>query len=587
MGRMMHQPEACVICGATAPDLAYRGTSAAPTGEQLSPSRHHPGEQPELYRCRRCRVLQAQAAEAQLRAAYAAMKDEVYIAEEAARRVTFRRLLDRVDRSGAPLRVLDVGCGPGLLLDEARRRGWQAHGVDLSAWAVEQARARGIDALHGTLADAAFPSASFDAVFMVDVLEHLTDPVGTLLEATRVLRPGGSLCVVTPDADSAAARLLGSRWWGMLPGHIVLFPRAVTVELIRALGYEVRGSRTAPRHFSVDYLLGTLAGYLPAVDRLRRPLAATPLARQIVPVNLLDEPVLVATRLRPALPAGQSPSGLVLSAPTAQGSLAAARSPLPKGFAAWTLLPPRTPHSQVAAAARRLGAELSPHANSYGATQKACLVRAMQHDAAAVVLVKADNEYDTELIARLAEPVLRGQAELVIGSRRLDDPAIRAAMPRWKRLGNKVLSSLERRTFGLDVEEFHSGYRAVSPSLLRRVPFLRNSDGLLFDQQLVSQAMTFGQRVLEVPLPAGYFVNASPVGRRASIRYGVETLGVLARHLLHRAGLRWAPLEPAWHAPAIARARRRPAQAQPGAEAARADEAAAVDQPRRRAGAGD
>jgi SAM-dependent methyltransferase len=584
---MMRQPAACVICGTRELDLACAGSSASPTGEQLSPSRHHPGEQPELYRCRRCRVLQARAAEAELRAAYTQMKDEVYIAEEAARRVTFRRLLDRVDRSGAPLRVLDVGCGPGLLLDEARRRGWTARGVDLSAWAVGQARARGIDALHGTLSDAAFPAGLFDAVFMVDVLEHLTDPVGTLLEATRVLRPGGSLCVVTPDADSAAARLLGSRWWGMLPGHIVLFPRAVTVELIRTLGYEVRGSRTAARHFSVDYLLGSLASYLPGVDRLRRPLAATPLARQIVPLNLRDEPVLVATRLRPAMTAGQSPSGLVLSAPTAEGAFVAARSPLPKGFAAWTLLPRRTTHAQVAAAARRLGAELSPHASSYGATQKACLVRAMQHNAAAVVLVKADNEYDTELIARLAEPVLRGQADLVIGSRRLDDPAIRAAMPRWKRLGNKVLSRLERWTFGLDVEEFHSGYRAVSPALLRRVPFLRNSDGLLFDQELVSQTVTFGLRVVEARLPAGYFVNASPVGRRASIRYGIDTLVVLARHRLHTAGLRWSPLEPAWHAPVIARALRRPVQLQPGAEEARAEKAPPADRPRRRAGAGE
>jgi 2-polyprenyl-3-methyl-5-hydroxy-6-metoxy-1,4-benzoquinol methylase len=587
MGPRMRQPAACVICGARELELACEGTSASPTGEQLSPSRHHPGEQPELHRCRRCRVLQARATEAELRAAYSQMRDEVYIAEEAARRVTFRRLLDRVNESGEPLRVLDVGCGPGLLLDEARRRGWRAHGVDLSAWAVEQARARGIDALHGTLEDAAFPAAHFDAVFMVDVLEHLPDPVGTLLEATRVLRPGGSLCVVTPDASSAAARLLGSRWWGMLPGHIVLFPHAVTVELVRALGYEVRGSRPAARHFSIDYLLGTLRSYAPVAERVRRLLTTTPLARRIVPVNLRDEHVLVATRLRPTMTAGQSPSGLVLSTPTEEGALPAAKSRLPKGFAAWTLLPARTTQAQAVAAARRLGAELSPHASSYGATQKACLVRAMQHNAAAVVVVKADNEYDTDLIARLAGPVLRGEADLVLGCRRLDDAAIRTAMPRWKRLGNKVLSSIERRTFGLDVEEFHSGYRAVSPALLQRVPFLRNSDGLLFDQELVSQAVTFGQRVVEVPLAASYFVNASPVGPRASIRYGLDTVVVLARHLLHRAGLRWSRLEPPWHAPVIGRVPGRAVQPEPDTEAARAEQAGAPDWTRRRAGAGE
>jgi len=537
--------------------FACSGTTTSPPSEQLSPSRHHPGKQPELHRCRRCGVLQAHVAEAELRAAYTDMQDEIYIAEELARRVTCRRLLDRVDRSGAALRILDVGCGPGLLLDEARRRGWDAYGVELSAWAVGRARARGIEVFHGTLEDAAYPDVHFDAVFMVDVLEHLADPVRTLVEVTRVLRPGGILCLVTPDADSAAARVLGSRWWGMLPGHVVLFPRRVTVELVGALGYEVSSARPGAKHFSIDYLLGSLAAYMPGAERTRRLIARTRLGRQVVPVNLLDERVLVAIRLQSTATAGSAPSGLVIPAPTSRGRCTAARTRLPKGFAAWTLLPPHTSDAEAAAAARRLGTGLAgpSAARSYGATQKACLVQAARHQAAAVVVVKADNEYDSQLIAGLAEPILRGHADLVLGCRRLDEPAIRARMPRWKRLGNKVLSSLERWTFGLDVEEFHSGYRAVSPALVERVPFLRNSDGLLFDQELVSQAVALGLRVVEVPLPARYFVNASPVGPRDSVGYGMGTLWVLGRHLLHNAGMRWSRNDPAWHAPIIARAR--------------------------------
>jgi hypothetical protein len=410
---------------------------------------------------------------------------------------------------------------------------------------------------NGTLEEAAYPDAHFDVVFMVDVLEHLTDPVRTLAEVTRVLRPGGGLCLVTPDADSAAARVLGSRWWAMLPGHVVLFPHPATVELLRALGYEVRSGRPCAKYFSIDYLLGGLAGYAAGVERVRRLLARTRLARRVVPVNLLDERVVVATSLRSTATAGSAPSGLVLPAPTGRGILPASRSRLPKGFAAWTLLAPPATGGQAATAARRLGAELaeSHPLRSYGATQKACLVRAAQHGAAAVVVAKADNEYDTELVARLAEPVMCGQADLVLGCRRLNDPAIRARMPRWKWLGNKVLSSIERRTFRLAVEEFHSGYRAVSPALLERVPFLRNSEGLLFDQELVSQAVTLGLKVVEVPLSARYFINTSPVGPRDSIGYGLGTLGVLGRHLLHHAGLRWSRLDPAWHAPVIARTR--------------------------------
>jgi SAM-dependent methyltransferase len=580
-------PVSCCVCATPGLDFASSGTTIPPTGEQLAPSRHHPGEQPALYRCRRCRVLQAHAADAELRVAYTEMQDDVYIAEEAARRVTCRQLLDRVD-VGVLLRVLDVGCGPGLLLDEARRRGWTAHGVELSTWAVGQARARGIDVFNGTLEEAAYQDAHFDAVFMVDVLEHLTDPVRTLAEITRVLRPGGVLCLVTPDAASAAARVLGGRWWGMLPGHIVLFPHRATVELLRALGYEVHSERPGARHFSIDYLLGGLAAYAPALERARRLLARTRLSRQIVPVNFLDERVVIATSLRPTATAGSAPSGLVLPAPTSRGIVRAAHSRLPKGFAAWTLLATHATGVEAAIAVRRLGAELAePHApRSYGATQKACLVRAARHQAAAVVVVKADNEYDTELVARLAEPVMCGQADLVLGCRRLNDPVLRARMPRWKWLGNKVLSSIERRTFGLAVEEFHSGYRAVSPALLERVPFLRNSDGLLFDQEMVSQAVALGLAVVQVPLPNRYFVNCSPVGPLDSIGYGLGTLRVLGRHLLHNAGLRWSRLDPAWHAPVIARTR---ALGRPAAQLARGWASAAEvawPVPRRRAEGG-
>jgi len=548
----------CRICGGAELRLAYEGTTASPTGEQVAPTRHHPGEQPELHRCGRCGVLQARVIEQELTTAYTRMVDEAYVAEEAARRATARRLLAAASPyvgGGSPL-VLDVGCGVGLLLDEARRRGWRTQGVELSDWGVRRAGHLGLDVFQGILEEAGFAPSSFDAVFMIDVLEHLADPVRTLAKVSQVLRPGGVLCLVTPDADSAAARVLGRRWWGMLPGHVVLFPHRRLCELLRTVGFGIRSQRPGALRFSLDYWVGSAGGYLPGTALARRGLRAARLDRLTVPVNLLDERVVVATKLE-AERAEPVPTGLVMPVHTAQGTFQAAGVRLLKGFAAWTLLQPQ--RHDGAAAARRLtgGTVPGPTASrEYGATRKACLLRAIEHDAAAVVMLQAENDYDPELVARLAEPVLSGQADLVLGSRDLSDPELARHMPAWKRVGNRTLSALQNRRLGLQMREYHTGYRAVSPRFLTTVPLVRAADDLLFDQETLIQAHRLGLRVAEVVLPSRYFVHASPVGPLDSVRYGLSTIGLLARDRVHRAGgSRWRLLQPAWHADVLYRAR--------------------------------
>jgi 2-polyprenyl-3-methyl-5-hydroxy-6-metoxy-1,4-benzoquinol methylase len=578
---------ACRICAADELALAYEGATGSPTSEQVAPTRHHPGEQPELHRCARCGVLQARAVETELKTAYAKMVDEAYVVEESARRATCRRLLAAAARQlpdnpgGEPPLVLDVGCGVGLLLDEARRRGWRAQGVELSDWGVRRARHLGLDVFQGTLEESGFEPGSFDAVFMIDVLEHLADPVRTLVKVSQLLRPGGVLCVVTPDAASLAARALGSRWWGMLPGHVVLFPRQGLRELLRTLGFGVHSQRPGALRFSLDYWLASAGEYLPGMTLVRRALRGVRLDRLTVPVNLLDERVVVATRLE-SQPAEAAPSGLVMPVKTAQGTFQAAGVRLPKGFAAWTLLTsPR--RGGAAAAARRLGATLpGPSASrAYGAIRKACLLRAAEHDAAAVVMLQAENDYDPGLVRRLAEPVLDGQADLVLGSRDLSDRELARHMPTWKRAGNCALSALQNRVLGTRVGEFHTGYRAVSPRFLATVPWVRAADGLVFDQETLVQAHRLGLRIVEVVLPTRYFVRASPVGPLDSVRYGLSTVRLLARFAADRAGAgRWRLVERAWHADVVARVhaeRHRLGQALPK-PAPSADGAAEPDQ---------
>ena len=126
-----------------------------------------------------------------------------------------------------------------------------------------------------------------------------------------------------------------------------------------------------------------------------------------------------------------------------------------------------------------------------------------------IVMVHADNQYDPGLVAEMAAPILAGEADIVIGSRLLDDRAIAGGMPRWKWLGNRLLTGIENRAFGVRFSEYHTGYRAFSADFLRSIPFLRNSDDFVFDQEIFAQMLARGARVREIPIPTRYFHEAS------------------------------------------------------------------------------
>ena len=154
-------------------------------------------------------------------------------------------------------------------------------------------------------------------------------------------------------------------------------------------------------------------------------------------------------------------------------------------------------------------------------------MRALRDGAAVIVMVHADNQYDPGLVAEMAAPILAGDADIVIGSRLLDDRAIAGGMPRWKWVGNRLLTGIENRAFGVRFSEYHTGYRAFSADFLRSIPFLRNSDDFVFDQEIFAQMLARGARVREIPIPTRYFHEASSVDFVTSLRYAFKTLWVL------------------------------------------------------------
>jgi glycosyltransferase involved in cell wall biosynthesis len=190
--------------------------------------------------------------------------------------------------------------------------------------------------------------------------------------------------------------------------------------------------------------------------------------------------------------------------------------------------------------ARRLNVSVvwHPHNVGYGGNQKTCYLEALQRDADIVVMLHPDGQYEPELIPRMIEPILTGDADLVLGSRMLVPGAAKqAGMPMYKRIANRFLTTIENRVLGTRLTDLHTGYRAYGRELLLTVPFLRNSLDFSFDSELLMQASYFDFRIQEVSARTRYFADASSVGFSASTVYGVKTLWAAFRLLLHRAHL--------------------------------------------------
>jgi SAM-dependent methyltransferase len=150
------------------------------------------------------------------------------------------RILRELEADTPPGRLLDVGCATGDFLAAAQERSWAAQGVELSGHAAAVARRRGVDVRVGTLRNARFPDASFDVVTMLDVIEHLNDPMAELKEVRRVLRPGGIICVETPNWDSIYRRVLGRRWAALQPRlHLLYFDSTTLREAVGRAGFHV------------------------------------------------------------------------------------------------------------------------------------------------------------------------------------------------------------------------------------------------------------------------------------------------------------------------------------------------------------
>jgi SAM-dependent methyltransferase len=231
---------------------------------------------------------------------YCEMNDQPYQDSAEARRGQMRLLLDLLASVRPQARTfLDIGAGTGLMVSEARARGFEAYGIEPSAWCVATAAsANRIELFQGTASEWIGKLPRYDIVTLVDVIEHTTDPVGMLRDATALLEPGGALLVVTPDVGSAAARIMGRWWWHYRVAHVGYFNRGSMRRALREVGLRLELDTFARWEIQVSYLAERMARYVPVFpfanmfDALAR---APRMQRTHVPVNLLDSRAFVAS----------------------------------------------------------------------------------------------------------------------------------------------------------------------------------------------------------------------------------------------------------------------------------------------------
>jgi glycosyltransferase involved in cell wall biosynthesis len=190
--------------------------------------------------------------------------------------------------------------------------------------------------------------------------------------------------------------------------------------------------------------------------------------------------------------------------------------------------------------ARQLGLQIFVHDRNYGygANQKTCYTEALRAGADIVVMVHPDYQYDPTLVPQIIAPIVADEADVVLGSRLKSGSALAQGMPWWKFISNRFLTWVENTVFGLDLSEYHTGYRAFRREVLETVNFAANSDAFIFDQEIIAQVVAAGFRIGEIAVPTRYFKEASQASFLASTRYGLSILSVCAVFTLHRRGIR-------------------------------------------------
>lgn len=252
-----------------------------------------------IVRCQDCGLVYTNPRPHQgnLLAGYSACVDNTYLAENSSRSINAHLCLSTINSFVKSGRLLEIGCFAGHFLNAARAD-FDAEGIEPSEWACKIARDRfKLSVRQEPFTADSVKAESFDVVTLIDVIEHMSDPMDTLTNAVRALRPGGLIYLVTPDIGSLSARLLRGSWWGLRPAHIYYFDTRTMTRMMEKAGLEVVLVKSFGRIFTCGYWVDRLQNYPQFIFRpLRWIINRLDLNSKFVYVNTRDTMEICAVK---------------------------------------------------------------------------------------------------------------------------------------------------------------------------------------------------------------------------------------------------------------------------------------------------
>ena len=228
---------------------------------------------------------------------------------------------------------------------------------------------------------------------------------------------------------------------------------------------------------------------------------------------------------------------VVMPAYNAQKTVKATFDDLPKDLISEIILVDDASRDKTIEIAKKLGITVYTHKENkgYGGNQKTCYREALKRKPDIIVMVHPDYQYDAKLVGVLCEAIVNGRADIMLGSRiQTRHQVLAGGMPIWKYFANRFLTLVENLAMGLNLSEYHTGFRAYSANALKTIPFEKFSDDFVFDQQILISALSYKYNISEIPVPCKYFPEASSINFIRSAKYGLNTLLCVLLYLLNQ-----------------------------------------------------